>query len=327
MQLKSEENLEHIIAEGKDEWEKMVLLCRWAYNQWSPSKPRPYPRFNAMEILSRIRAGETGGHCDQYAVVLVQALLSLGWQARYLDIDAEPSRGGHVSVEVWSNQHNKWAVLDPHFGCYFQKESSPGVPLSALEIHKARVMGKRVKLIETDVGGDQKAHPPPKAVLADFFHHLAADMRNNHLSEPLHAWNRSGTYLSWTDAFTPGKPDIYTLFSKVESDFEFPMNQIQISFQSLREDDQLGCLIKTNMPHAEFIKVIRNDEPARFIPLEDDGQKKEPDIMLMPVREHGVILVWRLKLFPGKHRISFQPVNGSGVEGPPAVFELLSYPR
>jgi len=227
------------------------------------------------------------------------------------------------AVEVWSNRFNKWAVLDPHFGCYFEKRSRSGIPLSALEIHNLLVREKRTEIVKKEVNGDKEIHPVPDADPVDYFHHLAMEMRNNHLSVPLHAWNRRDTYLAWIDEFTHGKPEIYTRFSRIESDFEFPMNQIQVSLQPTRLNDTLACLFRTNMPHAESFRIKCNDAPPRFIPIEEHNRKKETPMMTIPLKEGGLILMWRIKLKPGKNRVSFQAVNGSGVEGPPAVFELV----
>jgi len=169
--------------------------------------------------------------------------------------------------------------------------------------------------------GNREIHPRPNAVLVNYFHHLAVELRNNHLSVPMQAWNRHDTYLSWTDASTRGKPEIYHHFSKTGADFEFPMNQIQVAFHATINPNILSCSLKTNMTHMTSIKVIKNDEPAFLLPIEEGV--RDSVFMIRPNWEHGLILLCCLTLKPGLNRVSFQAVNGSGVEGPPAVFELM----
>ena len=51
-------------------------------------------------------------------------------------MDANEGNIGHSVVEVWSHQFHKWVLLDPDLNVHYQRG---GVPLSALEIHRAWV--------------------------------------------------------------------------------------------------------------------------------------------------------------------------------------------
>ena len=143
--LKNRENLDEVVSSGKNEFEKMLLLCDWTNSQWKNSKPYFYPIWNANIILKNIRSGHTGGFCAQYSVVFLQGCLSLGWQARYIEINTKGFQAGHFNVEVWSNQFNKWIIFDPFFNCYFLLEDQTN-PLSALEIHDSLVNGNSAKV-------------------------------------------------------------------------------------------------------------------------------------------------------------------------------------
>ena len=76
------------------------------------------------------------------------------------------------------------------------------------------------------------------------------------------------------------------------------------------------------MPYAVSIAVSRDDEPPFFLELNRATMEGEQDMMIIPHLEYGLTLVWRLKLHPGRNRINFQAINASGVEGPPAIFQL-----
>lgn len=322
--LREKEKLDQVIAAGKDEFEKMRLLMDWVNSQWTNSAPDPYPPWDANRILALIRAGKTGGFCAQYAVVLGQAALSLGWIPRYLDIttrERDPALG-HFTVELWSNQHNQWVVLDPFFDCYFERE---GKPLSALEIHQALVAGEsdKIKLVRgqgKNAAANSRLSDPQ--ILAKFFH-LAVDLRNNHLSSPQHFWDRRDGYLSWKDDFTDGQPDLYQRFTKNPLEFNFPLNQLQVRLVAGPAPEVLLCMMRTNAPNLETIELKINDGPWQTPPnpytLPDD---QTSPLSLSLVRLYGSVITYHWKLAPGENRLSLRPVNQAGIPGPETSFQV-----
>ncbi len=135
MALREQEKLDGVVSSGKSEMEKMILLCSWTRAQL---KRQPVPRgmyepyANALALLKMVRDGQLKGpRCGEYAVVFMQACLSLGYQARLISIESVDG-GGHRLPEVWSNQLEKWIIMDPYYDCYFEKK---GIPLNALELH------------------------------------------------------------------------------------------------------------------------------------------------------------------------------------------------
>jgi hypothetical protein len=162
--LKITEPIQDVIAPGSTEIEKMQLLRDWVSSQWEDSKPDPYPPWDAVTILRQIRSGRTGGFRAQYAVVLGQASIALGWQARYLaTATKERPDNGHMTIELWSNEFNKWIVMDPYFCADFEMD---GVPLGALEIHNALVKNKS-KDIKINLGNDKRKKSPGKTIAPD----------------------------------------------------------------------------------------------------------------------------------------------------------------
>ena len=72
--LRKREQLDKVVTGVKNDIEVFLQLMKWVRSQWSPSRPDPYPPIDAIVILDKIRAGETGGFCAQYCFVLVQCL-------------------------------------------------------------------------------------------------------------------------------------------------------------------------------------------------------------------------------------------------------------
>lgn len=319
-ELRSREKLDEVVAAGQDEFAKMRLLCDWVNSQWKNSSPNPYPPWNANLILSMIRSGQTGGFCAQYAVVFAQACLSLGWQARYLDIlpkNRDPAQG-HFTVEVWSNQHNQWAVLDPFFDCYFEKG---GRPLSALEVHDAAASGQTDKIKVVRGQGKNaltNSFLPDRELMSRFFY-LAVDLRNNHLSRPEHFWDRQDGYVSWKDHVSDGLPDLYQFQAADPWVFNFPINQVQVRLTPGPAPDALLCLIRANAPNFATLELSLGDGPWQRL-ANPYGQTSELGLTLSPT--HGSVMTYAWKLAPGSNSLQLRAVNRAGVTGPTTLLQV-----
>jgi heavy metal-binding protein/transglutaminase superfamily protein len=135
--LRQQEKLDEVVAKGKSEFEKQVLLMDWTFRRFrrfgSPTKKGVEGK--PLEILAAIDEGHAY-NCMYYATVLRAALKSCGYVARSIGLKGAKSDGngsGHAIVEVWSNQYRKWVVLDPTLNIYFTRA---GVPLNAYEIRQ-----------------------------------------------------------------------------------------------------------------------------------------------------------------------------------------------
>lgn len=137
-QLREHYKLDEVVAPGRDEFEKQVLLMDWAHDRFKKfGRPATNAR-GALEILHDIDDGQPF-FCTQYAQMLVSAAASLGWVDRPLALrrhQGVAAHGGsteHTTTEIWSNQHRKWVMLDPTSDMYLEKD---GAPLNAYEIRR-----------------------------------------------------------------------------------------------------------------------------------------------------------------------------------------------
>jgi len=137
-QLRERYKLDDVIAPGKDEFDKQVLLMDWTHRQFKKFGRPSTGSSGALDILQAIADGHTF-FCKHYAEVLISAAASLGWVDRPLALrrhQGVAKVGGsteHSVTEIWSNQHRKWIMLDPTSNLHLEKE---GVPLSAYEIRQ-----------------------------------------------------------------------------------------------------------------------------------------------------------------------------------------------
>jgi non-heme chloroperoxidase len=137
-ELRERYKLEDVIAPGRDEFDKQVLLMDWVHRQFKKFGRPSTAAKGALDILSGIDRGDTF-FCSHYAHVLVSSAASLGWVDRELALRRHQGAakvGGsteHSVTEIWSNQYRKWVMLDPTSNMYLEKD---GVPLNAWEIRE-----------------------------------------------------------------------------------------------------------------------------------------------------------------------------------------------
>src|SRR5687768_1837535 len=134
--LRERFGLDEVVAPGKDEFDRQVLLLDWVNTRFKKfGRPTSEAR-GALKILEANDAGHTF-FCAHYADVLVSAAASLGWVDRALALRRPDNVGSgsteHSSTEIWSNQHRKWVLFDPTFAMYAEKD---GVPLNAFELRR-----------------------------------------------------------------------------------------------------------------------------------------------------------------------------------------------
>ncbi len=93
--------------------------------------------------------------CVEYSYLLVQVLIAHGIPARVVGlkkktVETDEYSAGHVVVEFWSVEFNKWIMLDPQYATYFYFEN---IPLSCLDmmnigvddVHVIRVKNSRLQ--------------------------------------------------------------------------------------------------------------------------------------------------------------------------------------
>lgn len=302
IRLREREELDRLLEESSGEIERFTVLQNWTRSQWEPGTPNPYPRWNAIEILDWIRAGKTGGFCGQYTQVFVQALASLGYQARYVELR------GHVSVEVWSNELGKWILMDPFYGVVFSRK---GTRLNAHEIYRAVKSGGGLGDIEvrsTITGGVLRPDSPQRRKILSHYEEFGIYIKNDHIEDDL----PSDRVLAETWKYTAILADehfsereftggMIPLITQFESDLYFPLNSVEITPLGLR-GDVLELRFKSNCPYPASPPFVVSINSGEFSPS--------------PGR-----VDW--KLVPGNNILKARAVNSSGIKGPESVIELI----
>ena len=169
-EYRKSEHLDSVISGCKTDFDTAVKLMHWARSQWEPGRPSPYPPINAMEILKRIRNGETGGFCAQYCFVFVQAMQSIGYKARYVSLN------GHEVSEVFLPSMNRWVCFDPLYDSYYVNENK--FPLSVGKISAAYRMKKKIEMMGSRKSDSKSNH-------FSMFEYFAVWIKNDHVANPI----------------------------------------------------------------------------------------------------------------------------------------------
>ncbi len=316
--LRKRENLDRIIAPGRNQFEKILLLRKWAHGQWKAGSKFFYPPWDAVEILDLARKYKNNGFCAQYAIVFVQACQSVGIHARYVEL------AGHFIAAVWSDDYDRWVVMDPTYDLHYEKD---GIPLKGRELCDAYWRG-RVKGIYR-VSSDGTRTPVLKKGDIDNYKIYEIVLKANQLSEPVEAnWNGVQTRIM-------RGPD-YKNYPLVTADSV----GIVLDFLEWKEDDadqSLGGRTESDDP--DDFRYAQNQTIMFFA----NGRKNMAKIKLFYensptfrtylVSFDGVnwqetnsdIILWTLK--PGLNKLSARVLTKFGWLGNESFIEIFYKPR
>ena len=145
--LRKNWKLDDVVAPGKTEMEKFILLRNWSRKQWPNNEGKCDRPWDAINVLSAPEGDH--GMCGHYAWVFAQCATSLGYNARVVML------AHHAVAEIWSDDLQKWVLMDVEsvqpegFARYGTAiYTRRGVPMSALELHKAYVANDTLNIVQ-----------------------------------------------------------------------------------------------------------------------------------------------------------------------------------
>ena len=305
-ELRRRWKLDEVVAPGRTEMERLILLRNWVRRQWPHNDNGAGERtWDAIEILSA--PPDRRGMCVHYAVAFTQCALSLGYNARQVILYH------HYVAEVWSNEHRKWVLMDvetPHregwdrHGTALYVDRRTNTPMSALDLHRAVASGRTTHIVQkfymTDPDGNHELHERSYgASKYGPYLRFAYPMRNNYLDQ-LKPWEeyhgfgdyRSDAYLWWKDDARGNTPE-YSWQTSREGDVSWTLNQARLFAYCTAQSDVLKLRFDTSMPNLKHLAYRANGS---------DWQTLE-----------GMDFEWRLA--SGQNRFEIKPVNELGMQG------------
>jgi hypothetical protein len=341
--LRESEKLADVVAAGKTEFDKQLLLMHWDYKRFKKFGTPTVKAGGALEVLKAVDDGQTF-FCAHYASVFVSAAASLGWVDRSVGLRlCEPNhclgkRGQgyteHSTTEIWSNQYGKWVMFDPTFDVYVQKA---GVPLNAWEIRQAWFYGdansldfvvgeggKHYKLSDLPL---RLPHPgstgnfPLEARTFDVYGHLFFETSTCPMDAPSEAKDRPAFIVK--DALCDGVK-WHTRDNPKDPAHEpyFPLGQAALKLEPIAGAENLALQVDTMTPNffnyhvridgERWMDALAGPSIPRASAVASAGEtaKRGP-------RHEGT---WALHA--GTNTLEFVAVNKFGVEGTPSKVVL-----
>ncbi len=312
-ELREKHKLDEVVKDARGELELVLRLAAWTSRQWTEGHLREtYPPWDALEILKPHADGKpVGGFCQQYNIVFLQACASFGIPGRAVSIGPGdhgcPIRGGHETVEIWSNEAREWIYIDGQTAWYAH-DMSTGPELSLLHLRQrqlAELRGGRVghgtkltPIVPTRHEWKGLKEWPP-------FVELRMIPRSNFLEKPspvplnqgMRGWFWTGHY-AWTDREAPASL-LYGNRVTRRGDWMWTLNQARLVLEAAPGERELLVHLETETPGF-----------TTFLASIDEGEKKPVDSGF----------TWRLH--KGRNALEAVPRNAAGREGIPGRIVL-----
>ncbi len=299
--------LDEVVAPGRNEFEKILLLNEWLVEHVPFGSPPPI-RPNAFHVLGHGLNGQTF-FCTYLSFTLTQMYASLGWTARKL------TSVGHGTLDVWSNYWRKWIQIDPSRNSYFRMRGT-AVPLNSNEIRREYWRNGGVEM-EMVFGTGQRAEgvtieTRDKDGLLRYrqggYAWIAYKTRNNFLEVPMAYYNFR--YLIVDDEYNSGQHwpvrgegldnrERMALRTSRVGDIFWTMNQAFIHLYDTG-DSNLRVQLETVTPNFSSFQVSL-----------DNGEWTDS----------GAVLGW--ELHEGQNFLKARAVNKFGIVGPEHKVVLL----
>ncbi|QDU96731.1 hypothetical protein [Lignipirellula cremea] len=268
--LREDYQLDEVVAGSESEFELVCRLAAWSHGCWPKlgHLKEVYPSWDASEILKKHTDGTpVGGFCNQFSLVFLQACQSFGVPGRIVSIGpgsrVDLVRGGHETVELWSNQFQKWIYLDGDASCYIRDEETK-IPLSLLELRDVQLQslaGKPARKIKL-VSLTETRHSWKDTLGIHPFFEVRMVPRSNFLSQaspvPLNqgmrGWFWTG-HAVWSDDQLADRP-IYSQRIRKRANFEWTLNRAHLTLEATADPKVVRVFAETETPHLAALDAV-----------------------------------------------------------------------
>jgi len=316
--LRQEWRLDDIVAPGKTDLEKFILLRNWVRRQWPHNEGNCGRPWDALDIL----AAPPGDHgmCVHFAVVFTQCAQALGYNARQIIL------ANHYVADIWSAEHQKWILMDveavqkealSQWGTALYWDSQTDTPMSAVDLHRVayrdrapeRIIQKltlqtadrAIQTVDRRYGIEEYAN----------FHRIAGLVRNNYLDQ-LEPWEvahgvdyyHCDEYLWWREGVDPIVRE-FTRHTDREGDFEWTIDTVALTLTRAETPDRLSVQAETLTPNFQEFRYRFNAGPWQT----SAGSGPDPHSRL-------ATLEWPLQ--PGTNTLDIQTRNRFDRDGAPS---------
>ena len=241
----------------------MLKVCRWVGTRFDHGAD-PVPGGTVpVDPALVLEGGAKGGKywCEIAAKLTVEVASAIGWPARLVTASRDGYHWDHAVAELWSNQFNKWFVVDTDFNLLYEVD---GVPLSAYELchlgpefkRKGRLKVRRLAPSKKSLGEQE---------LLPFYQYVHIDLRNDWFTRRLRRLSPAGGDIStwWTGRRELGR--VLTGKKRVDDGekFDWKLHQILIVplgfVDGARGKTMIHIGLRAYSPDFAYFEVQDND--------------------------------------------------------------------
>lgn len=316
----------------KSEMKFILKSLAWVTTQWKhDGMNQPQKNARALEILKSVHKESKRYRCVEYGLVLSEVLQAFGFITRKIalrsnDVAYGGYGQGHVAMELWVNDLNKWIFLDPQFGSYLVKNGN-NTPLSYYEIYEEKRKKNwsliNAKFVVKPPKSEKNTEKQYKNFLKNYFGHItvSSGAKNSSISLSLEDNESVITFQGHPSdkaIFTKNQNTLYPSINRVSIFLEFK-NKIK-NFQKIVKDHNIKSnddyLRKMYLFSAkpEFYVTFQNNIPL-FSHYEYRHKKAG-----MWIRVNKKKILWNA--LKSNNRIEARGVNQFGRPGPLTYIDL-----
>jgi hypothetical protein len=184
-------DLPAVIAGAATEYEALLALGSWVGSQFDHGTDPVIGGDKACDPTGLVEAGRAGDAywCEIAARTMVHAATALGFPARVITASRDGYTWEHAVAEVWSNEFQKWFVIDTDFNHVYEHQ---GRPLSAGELMQHGAEWQRSGELRVRQIAPEKPNIPRGGNTIDLYRYVHVDMRNDWCSRPLRRGSPAG---------------------------------------------------------------------------------------------------------------------------------------
>ena len=265
--LRQRYRLDEVVSGPGGEYEALLRLGAWVGTRFDHGEsPLPGGTEN-LDPVALVEAGRSGGRflCHIAAKLTVHAATSLGWGARLGTASRTPYDAEHGYPEVWSNELEKWLVLDTDYNVVWEAD---GRPLSGFELcHEGPELRKRGLL-------RRRRFAPAKPGATDrdllpYYAYVHVDLRNDWYSRRLAPGSPAGGDRSTFWSARPSLLPVLTDRERVDDParYDWPVTSVALSALSARRGPAVELLVEVGLsgysPFFEAFELSTDGGPWR----------------------------------------------------------------
>lgn len=159
----------------------VLRVMNWTHKQWDHNGSNSANSYKGIEILNEAQVGGNF-RCVEYGIVLKDVLNSVGINTRLLELkvknaDIVKHSAGHVLVEIYLTEIEKWIMADGQFNLVPFKD---GIPLNAVELLENLMLNKEIEFKNLDGAITERLTRKYLNFIVDYLFYFSTNIDNRY---------------------------------------------------------------------------------------------------------------------------------------------------